>query len=269
MSFCQTSSDLRKISEAELFVSEPEPAWFGNGPNDPQNPYWTNSNWLISRFHFSFAEWSAGRTNLGCLRVVNDDLIQPQRGFGTHGHHDMEIVSYILNGNLTHQDSMGTQETLSRGDVQFMTAGTGVQHSEYNRQKGKELRFIQSWILPRSQALKPNCGSYVGKPHEDHELLNNWVHLVSDIGQSGKVHINQDCNFFVCEIDPDYKIPFELSQHRQAYVVFLEGSVKVDGMLLERHEASEIRGGGDSRRVVFTGQKSQERTHILLYEMAL
>ena len=91
---------------------------------------------------------------------------------------------------------------------------------------------------------------------------------MSDIGQSGKVHINQDCNFFVSEINPNYKIPFKLAPHRQAYIVCLEGSVKVDGMLLERHDAIEIMRGGDSRRVVFTGQRSHERTHILLYEMA-
>ena len=98
--------DFRKISAAEIFISEPEPAWFGNDPNEPQNPNWTNSNWLKSRFHFSFAEWAGGRTHMGSLRVVNDDLIQPARGFGTHGHRDMEIITYVLKGGLTHQDSM-------------------------------------------------------------------------------------------------------------------------------------------------------------------
>ena len=99
-------------------------------------------NWLKSRFHFSFAEWHGGRNRFVCLRVVNDDLVQPSRGFGTHGHQDMEIITYILHGGLTHKDSMGSEETLGRGSVQFMTAGTGVMHSEYNIDPEQDLRFI-------------------------------------------------------------------------------------------------------------------------------
>ena len=141
---------MKKISVADLFVSEPDPLWFGNVPNEPDHPCWTNKNWLKSRFHFSFAEWHGGRNRFGCLRVVNDDLVQPSRGFGTHGHQDMEIITYILHGGLTHKDSMGSEETLGRGSVQFMTAGTGVMHSEYNLDPEQDLRFIQSWILPRT-----------------------------------------------------------------------------------------------------------------------
>ena len=92
---------------------------------------------------------------MGSLRVVNDDLIQPARGFGTHGHRDMEIITYVLKGGLTHQDSMGTEETLGRGSIQYMTAGTGVMHSEKNLSSNQELRLIQSWILPKSKGLNP------------------------------------------------------------------------------------------------------------------
>lgn len=114
----------KKISIKDLFVSQPDPSWFGNPSNDISNPNWSNKNWLKSRFHLSFAEYNKGRSRYGVLRVVNDDLVQPARGFGRHGHSNMEIVTYIVQGELTHLDSMGTSETLGKGSVQFMTAGT-------------------------------------------------------------------------------------------------------------------------------------------------
>merc|ERR1712159_863460 len=102
------------------------------------------------------------RSNFGVLRVMNDDLVQPARGFGTHPHRDMEIVTFVVRGSLSHQDSMGTQETLGRGSIQFMTAGRGVQHSEHNLHKSQDLRFIQMWLVPRSRGLQPSYGSLVG-----------------------------------------------------------------------------------------------------------
>lgn len=115
------SNLFRKISSYKLGVSEPNPSWFGNKPNEVSNPYWTNSNWLKSRFHFSFAEYSNPKnTNFGVLRVLNDDLVQPNRGFGAHPHRDVEICTYIVRGKLTHKDSMGTEETIGRGAIQFM-----------------------------------------------------------------------------------------------------------------------------------------------------
>jgi redox-sensitive bicupin YhaK (pirin superfamily) len=100
---------------------EPNPEWFGNGPNDAANPSWTSKNWLKSRFHFSFAEYNnEDNTNFGVLRVLNDDLVQPRREFGEHPHRDVEICTYVVEGFLSHKDSMGTEETLGRGAVQFM-----------------------------------------------------------------------------------------------------------------------------------------------------
>lgn len=111
----------RKIPNSKLGVSEPNPSWFGNPGNEKNNSNWTNPNWLKSRFHFSFAEYSNPHNmGFGILRVMNDDLVQPNRGFGTHPHRDMEICTYIVEGKLTHKDSMGSQESLGRGGVQFM-----------------------------------------------------------------------------------------------------------------------------------------------------
>jgi redox-sensitive bicupin YhaK (pirin superfamily) len=144
---------LGKVAEGALFKSEPNPAWFGN-PANVQAAGWDQPNWLTSRFHFAFADWSAGRQQLGVLRVLNDDRVQPQRGFGTHGHANMEIVTYIVEGSLTHQDSMGSAESLGRGAVQYMTAGTGVRHSEHNLSPDEPLRFIQVICSPGSSGEK-------------------------------------------------------------------------------------------------------------------
>ena len=120
--------NFRKIIEGKLGVSEPDPYRFGNKKNEVTNPNWTNTNWLKSRFHFSFAEYNNPRNQqFGVLRVMNDDLVQPDRGFGEHPHRDVEICTYVIEGSLTHKDSMGTSESLTRGSIQFMTAGTGVQ----------------------------------------------------------------------------------------------------------------------------------------------
>lgn len=160
------------IRNSKLGVSEPPPEWFGNRPNEAGNKNWTNKNWLKSRFHFSFAEYSNPKnTEFGVLRVMNDDLVQPDRGFGGHPHQNVEIVTYIVQGYLTHKDSMGTEETLTRGDIQFMTAGTGVQHSEHNRNKESVLRFIQIWINTRRRGLVPNYGSAVGSAEQ---RKNKW-----------------------------------------------------------------------------------------------
>merc|ERR1719310_477724 len=146
--FLQGSGSLVKVPHESLFVSEPNPRWFGNGGNTPNKPGWTNENWLKSRFHFNFAEYSHGPDSFGVLRVMNDDLVQPDRGFGMHPHRDMEILTYIVDGFLTHKDSMGTEETIGRGSIQFMTAGTGIRHSEHNLQTSTPLRFVQMWITP-------------------------------------------------------------------------------------------------------------------------
>ena len=167
------------VKDATLFKSEPNPAWFGNKPNaeGAEVASWSNENWLKSRFHFNFAEYSGGRSNFGPLRVANDDLVQPHRGFGTHPHANVEIVTYIVHGHLTHQDSMGTAETLTNGDVQFMTAGHGVRHSEHNL-GDTPLRFIQMWFSTREYGLTPNYGSMRGNPDLRH---NQWHHIVSDV----------------------------------------------------------------------------------------
>jgi len=259
----------KKVKISDLFVSEPNPAWFGNPVNEALKT-WSNGNWLKSRFHFNFAEWTSGGGSFGCLRVVNDDLVQPSRGFGRHGHADMEIVTYILDGDLTHKDSMGTSETLSRGSIQFMTAGRGVEHEEHNLNNDMPLRFIQTWITPRRRGLTPNYGSFSAKNTDiGDQRKNKWCHMVGDQGSSSsaKIQINQDCNLFVAEIDAAQTVVFTLNEGRQGYLICVEGSAMVDGNLLARHEACELTSEAGST-VAVQGVAGDERTHCMLFEMS-
>ena len=246
------------IPEAQLYRSEPRPQMFGNRANE-ENPLWTNANWLKSRFHFSFAEYrNPKNTQFGVLRVMNDDLVQGNRGFGTHPHRDVEIVTYIVEGQLTHEDSTGIRETLGRGSVQYMTAGTGISHSEHNLQD-HPLRFVQIWITPASNGLSPTYGGFDGTTAAAQAGRRNALaQLVGDRKQQAAanvpVRISQDCAMFVSELDAGAAVEFPLRSGRQAYLLCLEGALSAGGITagtadgamlrLARHEAVEWRGEG-------------------------
>jgi len=254
---------VRVVPESKLGVSQPNPSWFGNpsNPSDRKSKGWTNDNWLISRFHFSFAEYSNPKNvGFGVLRVLNDDLVQPQRGFGPHPHRDVEICTYIVEGSLTHKDSTGTEETLQRGAIQFMTAGTGVTHSEHNLDPSNPLRFIQIWINTRTRGLKPNYGSARGSIES---RTDQWSHLVSDVRDAAQtpVKINQDANVLVTE--GSNAVSLHIQQGRQAYLLCMEGSVALSSSaVLRRHEAAELLGPCS---LVATPQGTM---HLLMVEMA-
>eukprot|EP00527_Entomoneis_sp_CCMP2396_P005088 CAMPEP_0198146120 /NCGR_PEP_ID=MMETSP1443-20131203/27526_1 /TAXON_ID=186043 /ORGANISM="Entomoneis sp., Strain CCMP2396" /LENGTH=287 /DNA_ID=CAMNT_0043809961 /DNA_START=99 /DNA_END=962 /DNA_ORIENTATION=- len=271
---------IRVIPNKKLFVSEPDPSWFGNGPNAKNDDTWTNENWLKSRFHFSFAEYNNNNnSDFGILRVMNDDLVQPHRGFGTHPHGNMEIMTYIVHGELTHQDSMGTKESLGRGSVQYMTAGTGVRHSEFNH-GDKPLRFIQTWIKPTRGGLAPNYGSYCGDDGKD-DRKNKLQHLMSNAAADpscgdadvGPVQINQDVDGYASELDLDQQIVYELPADRQAYLLCIEGGIEVNGKALEKHDACEIIGSPSDATSVEVKAIATEETeggpvaHFLMFTM--
>ena len=247
-------SIVKKVPMDSLFVSEPDPSMFGNEPNPVGNPHWSNGNWLKSRLHFAFAEWRSPITNFGVLRVLNDDLVQPSRGFGTHGHADMEIATIVLQGELTHKDSMGTQETLGRGSVQYMSAGYGVRHSEFNLHKTQPLRFLQLWIMPSTHGAKPKYGGYNGSsPDAIAARTNQWDHLVTwDKAKSADVPIklDQDVNIYLAEVDPGVELEFTVEPGRQAYIVNAEGDTRlraetstVQEIALTAGESVEAYGG--------------------------
>jgi len=199
---------------------------------------------------------------------MNDDLVQPRRGFGTHPHTNAEIVTYVVEGELTHKDSMGTSETLSRGAIQFMTAGSGIQHSEHNKHESKPLRFIQMWFTPRQMNLKPNYGSMLGN---ESIMTNQWAHLVSDVQNSlvnTPVKINQDINIFVVLLDGKGKNEkFTVEKDRQGYLLCMEGEVKVTGVHgseeIKRHDGAEVKGENE---LLITAEG--EKAHVMMVEMA-
>ena len=200
-----------------------------------ENMYTSSLGWLESRFHFSFADYSDSENmNFGALRVLNDDIIHPKGGFPTHPHKDMEIVSYIVKGEITHQDSMGNAECLKRGEVQYMSAGTGIQHSEFNMHESEDLRLLQIWILPPKYGVTPIYGSHFYKEAERKDKL---LKIVSSQKGEAKVKIHQDVNIYVSELTKDKILKYSINQNRQIYFVQIEGSSLVNGEKLTHGDA--------------------------------
>lgn len=195
----------------------------------------SNLGWLQSSFHFSFAEYyNPTNMNFGNLRVINDDYIAPGTGFGMHPHKNMEIVTYVIEGELTHQDSMGNKSTIYPGDIQYMSAGSGIFHSETN-DGSKELRLLQIWIIPNELEVEPNYGDY---RFERSEQTNKWLHLVSNNGGSGVCHIHQDMNIYATTTDEE--TTFEVNTNRQGYLVLVKGQATINGIELNKGDAMEI-----------------------------
>lgn len=214
--------------------------------------------WLHSLFHFSFAEYyNPDNIQFGALRVVNDDVFDPQGGFPTHPHNDMEIISYVVDGELTHKDSLGNGRTLTKGQVQYMSAGKGILHSEFNR-TDKPLRFLQIWILPDATGYEPNYGDYDFK-WEDRE--NTWLQIASGQNGSAPVKINQDMNVSVISLDAGKEAAYEIARGRQAYLIQIEGMGSVNGNELQERDAAEITG---ESQIVLTASRD---SHYILFDM--
>jgi redox-sensitive bicupin YhaK (pirin superfamily) len=218
----------------------------------------TSLSWLDSHFHFSFAEYyHPDHIQFGMLRVINDDLIQPAGGFGRHPHRDMEIVSYIVDGALTHADSMGNREVVTRGQVQYMSAGTGITHSEENF--GKEVvRLFKIWILQDRVVLTPNYGDF--RFEWDHRIYQ-WLHLVSGQGGEAPSKIYQDFNIQVSWLEKGKAADYQVAPNRQAYLVQIEGRAIVNG------EPLVARDGLTSVEEDLSIQ-AEEDSHLIVFEMA-
>lgn len=199
--------------------------------------YVSNLGWLESRFHFSFAEYrDFNNINFGALRVLNDDIIHPHSGFDMHPHNDMEIISYIVHGEITHKDSMGNAETLKKGEVQYMSAGTGVMHSEHNN-SNDDLRLLQIWILPPKKGVQPLYGSFSYPWEERH---NTFLNIVSSQNGKAPIKIYQDVNIYVSEMDEHKNLNFDINPNRQIYFVQIEGKATVNEVILEEGDALKI-----------------------------
>lgn len=214
--------------------------------------------WLHSLFHFSFADYyNPDNIQFGTLRVVNDDRIEPGTGFDTHPHQNMEIISYVVDGVLTHRDSMKNQRELTRGQVQYMSAGTGVTHSEYNMTQGVS-RFLQIWILPDKNGYQPNYGDY---RFDWADRENRWLHLVSGDNGDAPIKIHQDMDISVLSLEAGLKLDYTLQNGRQAYLIQIEGRGRVNGHLLSTRDAAKVTG--ESRITL----QAEEPSHFILFDM--
>jgi redox-sensitive bicupin YhaK (pirin superfamily) len=215
--------------------------------------------WLDSHFHFSFAEYyNPDNMNFGVLRVLNDDLVQPGTGFDTHPHRDMEIVSYVVEGELTHQDSMRNKRALTRGQVQYMSAGTGVLHSEYNL-GDKMLRFLQIWILPDRAGYEPDYGDF---RFEWADRIGRWMPVASGTdGSPAPVRVHSDINISAALIEKGGSLELRTGSGRQTYLVLIEGAATAGDIVLEARDALEL----VEEDVVLT---ASEDAHFIALEMA-
>lgn len=194
-------------------------------------------DWLETTYHFSFADYfDEANINFGVLRVLNDDHIAPHTGFDKHPHKDMEVITYVIEGELTHTDSMGNKGTLKRGQMQYMSAGTGIEHSEYN-EADEPLRLLQIWILPNQKGHQPTYGEY----HFDWNTRHNeWFHMVSDINGDAPITIHQDVNIYTIFLDAGNTADINIAEDRQAYLMQIEGFSEVNHIALKEKDALEI-----------------------------
>jgi redox-sensitive bicupin YhaK (pirin superfamily) len=216
--------------------------------------------WLQSHFHFSFADYfNPDNVRFGVLRVFNDDIVQAGEGFGTHPHRDMEIISYVVKGELSHRDSMGNAHTLKRGQSQYMSAGTGVTHSEYNLGTD-ELRFAQIWIFPDKKGYQPNYGDH---PFVWEDRIDKWLPIATSYENSqseAPIKVHADVNMFATSLSEGKQVTFEVGSNRQAYLVLLEGEATVNDVHLNMRDALEV----VKEDITIT---ARHQAHLLIIEM--
>jgi quercetin 2,3-dioxygenase len=196
--------------------------------------------WLKSHHSFSFADYyDPAHVEFGALRVINEDRVQGGAGFGTHGHRDMEIVSYVLEGSLAHQDSMGNGSTIRPGDVQRMSAGSGVMHSEFNPSDTDRVHFLQIWIQPNVRGIEP---SYEEKHFSREEKRGRLRLIASPDRAQGSVLLHQDARIYAGLFEADERATLDLATGRRAYVHVARGSVNVNGTTLDAGDALKLQG---------------------------
>ena len=198
-----------------------------------------NHGWLDARHHFSFAEYhDPARTQWGNLRVWNDDTIAPRTGFPAHPHRDMEIITYVRKGAITHQDSLGNQGRTEAGDVQVMSAGTGIRHSEYNLEN-EETQIFQIWILPTATGLKPTWGT---RPFPKDSRAGRFVPLASGFAGDGEaLPIRTDARVLGATLKAGETVTYRFATGRKGYLVPATGAVEIEGLRIDTRDGAAIR----------------------------
>jgi len=220
-----------------------------------------NHGWLDAHHSFSFANYyNPERTRFGVLRVLNDDIIQAGEGFGTHPHDNMEIVTIPLTGELAHKDSTGNKEVIRKNEVQIMSAGSGLTHSEFNNSKTDEINLLQLWVFPKERNIKPR---YDQKVFEPADRQNKIQTLVSPKDENA-LWINQDAYFSRADIDKEVDVEYELNTKKNGvYIFVIEGKVEIDGELLSKRDAM---GVTEADKIKIT---AKEKSEVLLIEVPL
>ncbi|RZM79621.1 pirin family protein [Leptolyngbya iicbica] len=220
-----------------------------------------NFGWLDSRHSFSFGNYyDPAHMGFGTLRVINEDKVTPGQGFSTHGHRDMEIISYVLDGSLAHKDSIGNGSVIRPGDVQRMSAGTGIMHSEYNASDTDPVHFLQIWVLPAEQGIEPSYEQTYFGPEDK----QNQLRLVgSQDGREGSVTIHQDVDLYATVLQPEASVTHTLGANRQAWLHVAKGAIKLNG-----HDLTAGDGVAVSEPVALTLTGTSEDAEVLLFDMA-
>jgi hypothetical protein len=215
--------------------------------------------WLNTYHTFSFADYYDDRfMGLGALRVINEDRVQPGKGFATHPHRDMEIISYVIDGSLEHKDSMGNGSVIRPGDVQRMTAGTGITHSEYNHSATESVHFLQIWVIPEDNGLTPG---YEQIFFPDEEKRGRLRLIASRDGRDRSVTIHRDVNLYAALLDADQEIFFNIAAERRVWLQVVRGRVLFNDYLLEAGDGAAV---SDEQILSIRGEETAE---ILLFDL--
>ncbi len=217
-------------------------------------------DWLSSRFTFSFAEYHDPRhMGFRSLRVINEDRVEPGTGFPTHGHRDMEIITYIVEGALQHKDSLGTGSVIRPGEVQRMTAGTGVSHSEYNPSRVEPVHLLQIWILPERQGLTP---SYEQRAFPSTEMQGRLRLVASRDGREGSVTVHQDAQLFAAHLADGDEVVHPLARGRHAWLQVVAGTLTLNGKPLAEGDGAAV---SDEPRLDL---RAAEPAELLLFDLS-
>ena len=220
-----------------------------------------NFGWLDSRHSFSFGNYyDPKHMGFASLRVINEDKVIPAQGFGTHGHRDMEIISYVLSGELAHRDSMGNGSVIRPGDVQRMSAGTGVRHSEYNASDLNPVHFLQIWLMPDKNGLEP---SYEEKNFSSVDKQGKLVLVGSPDGRDNSVTIHQDVNLYLSSLSEGDRLTYEIAEERAVWLQVIKGKVELNNRLLQAGDGAAI---VDEAEIAIAGKDPD--SEILLFDMA-
>jgi|SRR3990170_3314715 len=227
---------------------------------DSKGIYRSDNGWCRAHYHFAYAEYSdSDNTNFGVLCAFNEFVLEPGSGFDTHPHEEMEIVSYCVEGDLTHRDSLGNSQILRPGEVQHLRAGSGLTHSELNNSDHNPLRFIQIWFRPREARLAP---AYRHARFPMTSSKNRLLRLVSGEAGGQWLHIEQDADLFVAEIEPGNEVIFTNERSRQSYLFCIDGTFEVDGS--EYHSGDALKVSGRHELSVQSGVGS----HVMIVNVA-